>query len=158
MTVIARRFASTPARTATETWSGIVELISKGGSQGRNDLIAVSGIAACVIAGEIPSDVPIVLTGSGPRLRIYCAYGGDAVLGEECDESSLTWNPTDGAWKMYLPCEKEDLDWIVRTLRSQSARVFAYDIKEGIADETGSSTLKALGTRFRVNIEGFLKK
>ena len=123
MTVVSRSIASTPARTAIETWDRIVGLISKPESDARKELEKVCGMAASVIAEEIPKDFPIVVAESGPRLRIYCVYGEDAILGENCDEDDLSWNPTDGRWQMYIPCSYDDHKWMSEKLASLSSRI-----------------------------------
>jgi len=157
MTVIARRFASTPARSAGETWERIVALISCAGSEPRGELEAVAGIAASIIADETPRESPIVVTGEGPRLRVYCVYGEDAIVGDDCDESALTCNPTEGEWCLFLPCSAEDMDWVKRALEQGSTRVRAYDAEKGIP-ETGSGKTSGDRATFSVNIEEFFKK
>lgn len=158
MTLIARQLASTPARTAGETWQLIVELISKAHSASRAELEAVAGVAASIIADETPKETPIVVAGNGPRLRVYCVYGEDAVVGDDCDESALAWNPTEGEWRLFLPCPEEDVEWIRKALEDRSKRVFAYDAATGAIPEEdvqGSPNERAV---FSVNLEEFLKK
>jgi hypothetical protein len=67
----------------------------------------------------------IVLHGVGPRLRIYALYGDDAVDGDNASESPLSWVPTDGDWRMSIPCQKDDLVWVNAKLRKSSVRVTA---------------------------------
>src|SRR3546814_14772502 len=76
MTTVARRtFSSTPQRDAHQTWTAIVDLLTQGNTgAARSDLLAVSGVAASVIADQAPKDAPIVVTCDGPRTRIYCLY------------------------------------------------------------------------------------
>jgi hypothetical protein len=71
-TVVARRFASTPQRTAVETWTNITALLAPAGTEVRRELQSVAGIAGSVIASELPEKYPSVMKGNGPRLRIYC--------------------------------------------------------------------------------------
>lgn len=135
MSVYARRFAATPVRTASETWQSIVELISKEGSSARTEVTSVSGVGSCLIADETPADNPIVVSGNGPRLRIYCLYGEDAVVGDDKDESDLAWEPTEGDWRMRLPCSGEDLDWVQKSLSAKSSRISAYDPLAEVEEE-----------------------
>src|SRR3546814_5002009 len=64
MTTVARRtFSSTPQRDAHQTWTAIVDLLTQGNTgAARSDLLAVSGVAASVIADQAPKDAPIVVT------------------------------------------------------------------------------------------------
>lgn len=158
MTVIVRTFAATPAKTASETWERIVELISDVSSASRKELDSVAGITASVIAEETPSQTPIVVAGNGPRLRVYCVYGEDAVLGEGCDEDSLSWNPTEGDWRLYLPCPKEDLGWIGEALKHKSSRIVPYDLNQDLPNDETSGDAKRAANSLSVNVKEFLKK
>ncbi|HEX8674875.1 MAG TPA: hypothetical protein VF710_23450 [Longimicrobium sp.] len=133
MTVVARRLASVPARSAVDTWDAIVELIAPDPkSSARTDLNAAAGVACSLIAGEMSA--PIVVYGSGPRLRVYCLYGDAAIDGDDVTEGPLTYVPTEGDWHMSLPCPEEELDWVQRRLRS-SMRVSARDDRSEVGDE-----------------------
>ncbi len=73
-TTIARRdFRSVPHREAHATWEAIVNLLTAGGSDAakRQELMLVSGLASSVIADQGLVDSPIIVTGDGPRTRIY---------------------------------------------------------------------------------------
>jgi len=158
MTLVSRRIASNPKRTSSETWDRIVDLISETGSEARSILNRVQGLAASIIAEETPKEFPIVVAGSGPRLRVYCVYGGDAILGEDCDEDQLTWNPTDGSWHMYIPCLHDDYESVSPSLHSHSTRISAYDITEGIPEEPQRSEQRTKGFPLSVDLEGFFRK
>lgn len=154
MSVIARRIRVTPERSAMEAWSVITGLISAPGSEARRELGAVGGIAACLIADETPRESPIVVTGVGPRLRIYCLYGEDAVIGEDGNESPLTWSPTDGNWKMWLPAFGEDLEWVKREFAKRGPRIVAYELEKG--EPEGESARPQKGeASLAVNVEAF---
>jgi hypothetical protein len=155
VTVIARRFASVPERSAVDTWNAIVELIAPDPrSSARNELAAVAGVACSLIASEMSA--PIVVHGSGPRLRIYCLYGDDAIEGDNVYEGALTYVPTEGDWRMSLPCPEEELEWVQKSLRS-STRVSARDEDEDVGDEKS----EARGARSEgaptVNLDAFLR-
>lgn len=52
-TILARRVASTPARTARQTWDRIVELLfTDPAGPTRKDLAAAAGVACASIASE----------------------------------------------------------------------------------------------------------
>ncbi len=158
MTVVARCFASTPARTSGETWEKIVSLISKESSEARRDLESAAGIAASIIADEIPKQAPFILAGNGPRLRIYCVFGEDAIVGDDCDERDLSWNPTDCTWRLLLPCAKEDIEQVQKALREKSARILAYDANEGATPEADSQLESKANMMFTINVKEFQRK
>lgn len=153
MSTIARRIRATPERRATEAWEAIGGLISEAGSVARKELDAVSGIASCLIADETPKDSPIVVAGVGPRLRIYCLYDEDAVTGEDAEETALTWNPTDGNWKVWLPAAREDLDWVQRELAKRGSRIVAYEPEKG--EPEGEAARSEGRQAIAVNVEAF---
>lgn len=129
-TLVARCFAATPQRTGSETWAAIVDLVSSEGSTARKELQGVAGIAASVIVGDVPTAHPFIIFGNGPRLRVYCVYGENAVTGENCDEDALSWVPADGDWNLHIPCEPDEIGWMTDALKAHP-RVAAYDISTG---------------------------
>jgi len=135
MTTVARRIRAAPERSAIEVWRVIETLISQDGSGARRELDTASGVAASLIGDEAPKDSPIVVAGSGPRLRIYCIYGDDAVTGEGSNESDLATDPTNGDWRMWLPAGDEDIEWVSEALTRRSNRITAYNPK---VDEPGT--------------------
>jgi hypothetical protein len=126
MTVIARTFASIPTRSASETWEAIVDLVAPDTkSAARRELDAVAGTASSCIADEALESDPLVVYGSGPRLRVYALYGDAAIEGDAANESPLSFVPTEGDWHMSIPCLSEDLDWVERSLKAVSRHVRA---------------------------------
>jgi len=154
MTLVARRFASTPERTAVETWHAIVSLISAAGGLAEKELKSVSGEAAGQIADEVFGQNPVVVTGNGPRLRIYCVYGQDAVTGEDCNETALSWIPTNGDWKMFIPCDPSDLQWLQAALKKLSSKIVPYDFEKGM-DGDSDDVKKSKNSTLSVNVERF---
>lgn len=135
MTVVARTLISVPARAATETWERIVALVAPDvESEARRELAAVAGVACSCIADETLEDDPLVVYGVGPRLLIYALYGDDAVEGESGNESALGWVPTDGDWRMSLPCLADDLTWVQSKLAAVSTRVNAREVGSVVQD------------------------
>jgi len=154
MSVIARRIRATPERSATEAWSLIMELISQPDSLARAELEAASGVAACLIADETPKGSPIVVAGSGPRLRIYGLYGEDSVVGEDADEAALTWDPTEGDWKLWFPAPREDLEWVRQELGKRGVRIAAYELEKG-DPEGDAARPEGRGANLSVDVEVF---
>lgn len=156
MSVIARRIRATPERSGMEAWNVITGLISQPGSLTRKELDAAGGVAACLIADETPKESPIVVAGSGPRLRIYCLYGEDSVVGEDADEAALSWDPTDGDWKLWLPAPREDLEWVRRELEKRGTRIAAYELEKG-EPEGEAARPRGREANLSVNVEAFKK-
>jgi hypothetical protein len=89
----------------------------------RSELLAVTGIAASVIADGVPKDAPIVITCAGPRTRVYCLYDEDAVSGADANEDRLGFDALKGDWRLSLPCGEDDLDWVQAALAKHSSRI-----------------------------------
>lgn len=131
---IRRNIASVPVRSAKETWSAIVDLVTGDGTVDRVQLDAASSIMEAVIADEQPSAVPIVFKGVGPRVLIYCLYNEDAMeAGKDID--GLSANPTGGNWRATAPCEAEDVDWMNRSLKERAPRITVHDDAEKPVDD-----------------------
>jgi hypothetical protein len=156
MSVIARRIRATPERSGTAAWNVITNLISQCDSLARRELETAAGVAACLIADEAPKESPIVIAGSGPRLRIYCLYGDDAVAGEDANEAPLTWNPTDGDWRMWLPAPREDVEWVSRALARTGRRVAGYDLERG-EPEGEAARPQGREANLSIDVEAFKK-
>lgn len=62
--VVARRIASTPTRTAAETWERIVEILAPDPDSGaRMELAKATGVACASISSEATKDAAIVVWG-----------------------------------------------------------------------------------------------
>jgi len=128
MTVVARRIIAVPVRTASDAWAAIVNLLAPGpNSKARSELLHIAGVASALIADEAMK-APIVVYGSGPRVRIYCLYDEDAITGEAAREETLAFNATEGDWRMSLPCPADDLAWVQDALQKRSSHVTARDM------------------------------
>lgn len=142
-TVASRTFRSTPYRDASQTWTAIVDLLTRGRTgEVRDDLLSVAGVASSVIADQGPKTAPIIVTCDGPRTRIYCTYDDDAIDESEENENSLGFDPLKGDWHVSLPCQREDLSWVQDTLKKYGSRITARDLSEGISDEEESKMAK----------------
>lgn len=155
MTVVARRFLSIPERTASATWTAISALLAPDeNSAAAVELHAIAGLASSLISREAMTS-PLVVWGVGPRVRIYCLYNEDAIEGDDANETSLTFNPTDGDWNMSLPCPSEDLEWIKSALKAKSQRVTARDMESTVDEEEDSDGKRS--AEAAVDLEAFFK-
>ncbi|MDX1016391.1 hypothetical protein GOL25_25950 [Sinorhizobium medicae] len=153
MSTYARSFRSTPHRDALDTWKAIVDLLTQGRTGAdRNELLAVAGTAASLIADQATKHAAIVVTCDGPRTRIYCLYDDDAIDGSDSKEDTLGYDPLKGDWKISLPCLADDLDWVGTSLKKHSTRITARDS----AETTGSKTAKTDAQAFVIDPKGFL--
>ena len=143
MTVVARRIAATPARSASEAWHVIVNLIAPAEGSARNELQTIGGIVSCVIAEEAMKADACVVYGSGPRLRVYCLHNEDAITGEDTNEATLTFCPTEGNWQMSLPCPADDLAWVQQFLKERSTHVVAREVCTSVDDEESNEPATA---------------
>jgi hypothetical protein len=148
MTVIARSFISIPVRSAKETWSAICGILApQGDSEAAKELLSVAGIASSLIAREAMIS-PIVVHGSGPRIRIYCLYHQEAIEGDDSNENPLSFDATAGDWKMSVPCPADDLAWVQSAFAEKTKRISARDqnseviVENEDTDSTNSFVLK----------------
>ena len=157
-TVVVRRVVATPGRPAAMAWAVIADLLATQNSAARGELNAVAGIAISLIAAEAMSESPMVVHGVGPRLRVYCLYGEEAMLAEGTSEEPLPWCPTDGDWKMSLPCPPEDLSWVQAALANRSDRIKARDwsTRAPSKDETNRSSMVAANSN-TIDVDAFLR-
>jgi hypothetical protein len=156
-TVVVRRVVATPGRSAAQAWTVIADLVAPPGSAARQEFDRVAGVAMSLVAAEAMRDSAIILHGVGPRLRLYCLYDDEAVLGEGASEEPLAWRPTDGDWAMSLPCPTEDLAWVRAALARVSARVTARPQSEQAPDETQATASLANGRLGPVDVEAFFR-
>lgn len=156
MTTMARKFRSVPERTATATWKAISDLLAADPrSSAAEELASVSGIASSLITREAMNS-PIVVYGSGPRVRVYCLYNEDAIEGDDVDERPLAFDATGGEWKMSLPCPADDLSWVQRALSSKSSRISARDMEASVVEEAAATDASASSSE-EVDLEAFFK-
>jgi len=153
-TVASRSFNSTPQRDAAETWRAIVALLTQGkASAAQDELLAVIGIAASLIADQAPKDAAIVVTCDGPRTRIYCLYDDDAIDGSDANEAGLGFDPLQGDWRVSLPCPAEDLAWVQPALEAKGSRITARDKTVTLAVEKAEG---ARASSLTIDLKGFL--
>jgi hypothetical protein len=159
MTFIARKVTAIPARLATDVWQRVIDLVAPTNASARAELLTVAGVASSLITEESMKASPIIVTGDGPQLRVYCLYGEDAVEGTKTNEAPIPNSPIESGddWRMSLPCPSDDLEWVRASLKKRSTRITARDLTEttvaGETDEETSATTKAA----TVNMESFLR-
>lgn len=153
--VIARRFASVPVRSASATWSAIVEMLAPDAEHpARVELAAASGVAVSAIASESLAEAPLVVFGNGPRIRIRCVYGEEAVTGEVVNEDPIAMCPVEGDWRLSIPCQAEDLEWMAENVKRSTARISVRSVNEDVPD---SSVQPQRDGQLRVNLAEFFK-
>lgn len=139
MTVQARRIASIPRRTATETWRSICELVTESGSEARQELNAITGIASALITEGYTGCTPIIVSGNGPQVRVYTLHGEDAIDSDPLDETPLSQIPCQGDWRLSLPCGEDDLDEAAQAT-SRSAHIEIRSLVETTVASAQGST------------------
>ena len=153
-TVLARRVVSTPVRTVAQTWEKIVEIVAPDPkSSARAELAKASGVACSAIASEATKDAAIVIWGNGPRVRVYCVFDEDAITQDDVNEDSLPKIPTEGDWKMSIPCLPEDVKWSAAKLGA--GRIAARSMEEDVEDDVEKT--EAAAAAMSINVGEFLK-
>ena len=97
-------------------------------------MLSIAGIASSMITETVMIESPIVIYGSGPRLRIYCLYDQDATSGSKASESDLSFVPTKDDWNMSLPAPSADLAWVEKALKAKSTRITARDQSDKVEE------------------------
>jgi hypothetical protein len=133
MTVVARRIASVPKRTAVETWERIIEIVTAAGTEAHAELTGITSIAAMLIADEQTKEDPILIGGGGPLVRVYTVHGDGALEQDDAEEADLAFNPTDGdGWILTLPARGSDVA-IVEVAVADSPHVEVRDVNTDAA-------------------------
>jgi hypothetical protein len=145
MSTVARRFLASPARLSSDTWKAISALICQTNGSASAEFEKVAGLASCILNDGVFADNPVVVKNEGPRLRVYCLYGEDAMSGEDQNEDSLTWKPTEKEWHVFLPCVADEFEETAKSLKGKSAKFSVYNIDKGIPDDEVAS--KSDGTK-----------
>jgi hypothetical protein len=155
MTVVARRLASIPACLASETWLRIIDLVAPTNILAQEELRRVIGVASSLITRETMKKSPIVITGNGPQIRLYCVYGEEAITGEGINEAALPRSPAESeSWAMSLPCPADDLSWVNASLKQHSSRITARDLGSTSPPEAEEKTASSEAS---INLESFFR-
>lgn len=135
MSTVARRFLASPARLSSTAWQTISDLITKGDSAAASEFASVKGIASSLINDQAFENHPLVVKNKGPRLRIYCLYGEDAISAEDKNEEALSWSPTAAEWHAFLPCLPDEVDEMKKLAAGKSKKFTIYNVEAGIPDD-----------------------
>jgi len=159
MTVLARKVTATPVRLATDAWQRIVDLVAPTNAAARTELMSIVGVASSLITEESMKSSPIIVTGDGPRVRLYCIYGEDAIEGSKTNEATIPGSPAENGddWKMSLPCPSDDLEWVRASLKKRSTRVTARDMSETRLPEEADEDTATSASAATINMESFLR-
>lgn len=154
MSIVSRKFAASPARTAADTWNIIVNVIAAESESAKQSLNDITGVIASIISDETPANNAITVIGDGPRLRMYCLYGDDAI-GDEANEATLSWKPFENNWEIYFPVEESDYDWVTKLLKEKNSRFKTYKAGEKIEGEDKEKENNATSnfTQLSINVE-----
>jgi hypothetical protein len=134
MSTVVRKFSAAPVRTASNTWLAITNVLAPQTGEVKSAFLSIAGVAASLIAEGTPEKSPITVIGKGARLRIYCLYDEDGST-EDSNESALNWDLFDSDWKVFLPADKTDLEWIQRALAGIDSRFKVYEVGTNIPTE-----------------------
>src|SRR5436190_14192602 len=129
MSTVARKFTASPARLSSQAWTEIAKLVCGTDEKSLAEFTAVVGIGSSLLNDQLFEGNPMVVVSEGPRLRIYCLYGEDAISGEDKNEEPLSWRPTKGEWHAFLPCTADEIKETQKALKSKSRRFSAYDVE-----------------------------
>lgn len=139
-TVIARRVASTPSRSAAQTWEKIMDILAPDPQDpARQELASSAGVACASISSEATQEAAIIVWGGGPRVRVYCVFGEDAVSGDGVSEDALPRSAMKGDWRMSIPCPPEDVAWSSAKLAEVSTRISARSLEEEMEEDVESA-------------------
>lgn len=142
MSVVARRVAAVPVRSATDTWQAITALLTDDGDPARSRLEAVTNLAAMLITEEYTALAPIVvLPAVGDRIRIYTVHGEAAADATHEEQPLAIWPLQASGWTISLPCEELDLADATEALRTHPGFA-ARDLRDG-ADSTAESAVES---------------
>lgn len=158
MSVVSRKVRATPFRSSSETWKVIALLLAPDeSSEAHVELMSVDGTVSSLISSDAMKDAAVVCTGTGPRVRIHCLYGEDAITGDDANESPLQQCPTEDDWELSVPCPANDLDWVNRSLKDKSPRITARDMSERLGPNDEQGQKKSSQASAKVNTETFLR-
>jgi hypothetical protein len=152
--VVARRVAATPVRSVRATWDKIVDVLAAD-TAARTELAKAVGVACTAISSEATKEGAIVVWGGGSRVRVYCVFDEDAIIGDDVSESVLVTSPCKGDWKMSIPCLAEDVAWCSAALASVSTRISARAHDEDV--QAGEEASAAKVSSPAINLNEFFK-
>ena len=157
MSIVARKFSASPARLSSETWTAIAMLVCQGDENALTEFTAIIGIGSSLLNDQLLEAHPMVVVSKGPRLRIYCLYGEDAISGEDAHEEALSWKPTKAEWHAFLPCTADELKAIEKALKSKSNKFSAYDVDVGLPEDAKDHAESSDSAKASIDFAAFKK-
>ena len=88
-------------------------------------------------------------------MRVYCVFDDDAITNDGVNEDPLPKSPTEGDWRMSIPCLSEDVEWSRGKLTAVSSRISARSVDEDVADDKAAAD--AAAPAIGINLGEFLK-
>jgi len=148
--VINRYVKASPERTSSETWTAIKAMLVGSNLNAKTEFEKVTGVISAHIGEEKLKNHPLILTGGGPRVRVFCHYGDDAI---EIDSNETSINEYDfnTDWKILVPIESGD-EWVRDELATRSSRFQVYDADNGY---TGEHVAKS--EEMEIDLDGLAK-
>lgn len=157
-TVLARRVASSPIRTAAQTWAKIVEIIAPDPqSPARRELAKAEGVACASISSEATKNAAIVIWGNGPRVRVYCVFDEDAITQDDVNEDALPKLATEGEWRMSIPCLQDDVKWCSGNLAATTTKISARSLEDEVEDDGDQTVAAKAAPTMAINMQEFMK-
>ena len=121
-----RDVSAIPLRSAEETWDVVVDIVTGTDTVDLDQLLSARPVLSSLIADEIFAEHPLTWSGVGTRLVVYLCFGADAIqAGFDVDD--LTWNPTAGDWRLWVPCDVENLAWARESLNEKAPRIELHE-------------------------------
>ena len=157
MSIVARKFNASPARLSSVTWAAIAKLVCGNDEKALAEFTAVTGIGSSLLNDQLFESNPMVVVSKGPRLRIYCLYGEDAISGENANEESLSWKPTEEEWHAFLPCAADELKEVKKALKSKSTKFSAYDVDVGLPEDATDHMESSDSAKASIDFAAFKK-
>jgi hypothetical protein len=115
--VTVRRIGSVPARTSSQTWRAIADLLADPHSTAHAKLLQCTGVASMLIAEAYTQGAPIVVTPfAGARVRIYTVHGDTADEALSDEMRLAAWPTAVAGWAVSLPCGEADLVFAIGAL------------------------------------------
>jgi hypothetical protein len=146
-----------PVRTATQTWTALCDLLAPSGTTARNELDAITGVAALIITEEYSSDAAIVVSGAGPQVRIYTLHGDKALDAEGEPVLPLQTKLPESGWTLSLPARGDDVAAVSSGLTGRSGRVLVRDTAEAQHESTPPATTQGEETVSHIDISTLMK-
>lgn len=149
---VKRYISSIPLRSAEDSWKKLCDLVTGKDSIDIKQLENAASVMYSLIADEIFQENPVTMVGVSYRLIIYLRFRHDA-LEEGDDVDDIQWNPTAGDWKMYIPCDEGNFDWVSKTLGERAPRMIVHKQDERPYDKDDAKSKSTKSEELEINWE-----